>query len=259
MENKYIISDTLQSLIDWENIMKMERYAGGHDEQMQGLFKGAKVVAHWNEGDYQGMVATCVKLPDGRFAIYNDYYGSCSGCDSWEDATDDEVKAMCINLSNGTFIFQSLNDVIDYLSNDVPYDWSECAKPLLERINAYCFKLSLYRMGFKDDVENKDSIFKVLLLIDGYLVQVQIGDDPLLVEFSVFQFDGSTRWVGYEHKTQIVELPNHVSDFDVAKYVMSNVNVVLTKVLNIVSNNIEATITSNCKDAIHKALNKDER
>lgn len=156
MENKYIISDTLQSLIDWENIMRMPRYAGGHDEQMQGLFKGAKVVAHWNEGDYQGMVATCVKLPDGQFAIYNDYYGSCSGCDSWEDATDDEVKAMCINLSNGAFIFQSLNDVIDYLSNEVPYDWNECAKPLLERINAYCFKLSLYRMGFKDDAENKN-------------------------------------------------------------------------------------------------------
>lgn len=259
MENKYIISDTLQSLIDWENIMKMERYAGGHDEQMQGLFKGAKVVAHWNEGDYQGMVATCVKLPDGRFAIYNDYYGSCSGCDSWEDATDDEVKAMCINLSNGTFIFQSLNDVIDYLSNVPSYDWEDCAKPLLERINAYCFKLSLYRMGFKDDVENKDSIFKVLLLIDGYLVQIQMGDDPLLVEFSVSQFDGSTRWVGCEHKVQTIELPNHVSDFDVVKYVMSNINVALTKVLNTVSNNIEAKITSNCKDAIQKAMNKDER
>lgn len=50
-----------------------------------------------------------------------------------------------------------------------------------------------------------------------------------------------------------------ISDFDVAKYVMSNINVALTKVLNTVSNNIEAKITSNCKDAIHKALNKDER
>lgn len=259
MENKYIISDTLQSLIDWENIMKMERYAGGHDEQMQGLFKGAKVVAHWNEGDYQGMVATCVKLPDGRFTIYNDYYGSCSECDSWEDATDDEVKAMCINLSNGAFIFQSLNDVIEYLSNTVSYDWEECAKPLLERINAYCFKLSLYRMGFKDDVENKDLIFKVMLLIDGYLVQIQISDDPLLVEFSVSQFDGSTRWVEYGHKVQTIELPIHVSDFDVAKYVMANINVALTRVLNTVSDNIEAKITSNCKDAIQKALNKNER
>ena len=73
MEKKlYHISDELQALIDWDNVMSMPRYAGGHDEQMKGLFKGAKVVAHWNQGDYQGTVATCVKLPDGRFLAYND-------------------------------------------------------------------------------------------------------------------------------------------------------------------------------------------
>ena len=137
METKYFISDTLQSLIDWENIMKMPREAGGHDEQMQGLFKGAKVIAHYNAGNYQGMVATCVQLHDGRFVIYNDYYGSCFGCDSWIYATDDEVKAMCINLSNGAFIFQSLNDVIEYLSNTKSFDWEECAKQLLEEINKF--------------------------------------------------------------------------------------------------------------------------
>ncbi len=148
---------------------------------MKGLFKGAKVIAHWNEGEYQGMVATCVKLHDGRFVIYNDYYGSCSGCDSWKDATDDEVKAMCINLSNGAFIFQSLNDVIEYLSNTVSYDWEECAKPLLERINAYCFKLSLYRMGFKDDIGNKDSM---ALLAYGFLIEFQT--ETQLLQQSVY-------------------------------------------------------------------------
>ena len=33
---KYIQTDELQNLINWQNIMPMSRYAGGHDEQMKG-------------------------------------------------------------------------------------------------------------------------------------------------------------------------------------------------------------------------------
>ena len=150
MEKKYIISDTMQSLIDWEHIMPMDRYAGGHDDQMKGLYKGAKVIGHYNENDYQGMVATCVKLPDGRFVIYNDYYGSCSGCDSWESATDDEVRKLCIDLANGSFIFQNLKDVVEYLkaardeTKDISgdyvasYEWQRCGKGLLDEIGQIC-------------------------------------------------------------------------------------------------------------------------
>jgi len=87
------------------------------------------------------MVATCIRLQDGRFAIYNDYYGSCGGCDSWEDATDAEVKYMCINLANGAYVFQSLEDVIEFLSTtEKDPNWSSwsgsCAKEnLLDVIN----------------------------------------------------------------------------------------------------------------------------
>ena len=132
---KYIQSDKLQKYIDWKNLMKMARYAGGHDEQMQGLFKNVTVIAHWNEGDYEGQVATCVKFNSGyykgKYAIYNDYYGSCSGCDSWEDASDEEVKNMCIGLSNSAYIFKNLNDVKNFL-NEVSLDewtqWRESIK-----------------------------------------------------------------------------------------------------------------------------------
>ena len=114
----YRQDDSLQKLIDWPVIMKLPRYAGGHDEQMTKLFKGAKVIGHWNEGNYQGMVATCVKLADGRFAIYNDYYGSCSGCDSWVGASDEEVKNMCVNLANGAYVFSALEDVKLFLASE---------------------------------------------------------------------------------------------------------------------------------------------
>ena len=110
---------------------------------MQGLFKGAKVIGHYKEGGYGGLVCTCVQLEDGRFALYNDYYGSCSGCDSWEDASDEEVNALCINLSNGAYIFQSLSDVEEYLNSviddpdnpDISWDWRDVAEPLLMEIH----------------------------------------------------------------------------------------------------------------------------
>jgi len=129
----YYQTDELQKLIDWENIMKMPRYAGGHDDQMMGLFKKSIVIGHWNEGGYEGMVATCVQLDNGKYAIYNDYYGSCAGCDSWEGASDEEVRNMCVNLSNGAYIFEGIYDVVSFLKekNKDGYSWTEKASDAL--------------------------------------------------------------------------------------------------------------------------------
>jgi hypothetical protein len=142
---KYYQTDKMQALINWDEIMEMDRWAGGHDEQMKGLFKNAEVIGHWNEGDYQGMVATCVKLPNGKYAIYNDYYGSCSGCDAWEGASDENVKSMCVDLANGAYIFESIEDVKAFLSDksdanrDGNYEWLDSyygvADNLLRAIN----------------------------------------------------------------------------------------------------------------------------
>ena len=142
---KHIQTDELQNLIDWQNIMPMSRYAGGHDEQMKGLFKDVEVIAHWNENDYQGQVATCVKFIKGKFkgkyAIYNDYYGSCSGCDAWEDASDENVRKLCTDLSNSAYIFKTLEEVKEFLSNSNDEgkqwsSWSSVASNLLENINS---------------------------------------------------------------------------------------------------------------------------
>lgn len=106
-------STEMQKLIDWDAIMPMSRYAGGHDCQMLSLFKGAKVLAHWNEGDDRGQVATAVQLADGRFAWYQDSYGSCSGCDSWEDADDESVRKLCIDLANSARVFTTMQEMLE--------------------------------------------------------------------------------------------------------------------------------------------------
>jgi hypothetical protein len=115
---KYYQSDKMQEMINWEIIMSLPRCAGGHDEQMRVLFKDSEVIAHYNSGGYQGVVATCVKLSTGEFAIYDDYYGTCSGCDAWENATDDEVKKLCIDLANRVFIFQNIYDMVEFIETD---------------------------------------------------------------------------------------------------------------------------------------------
>ena len=138
MEKKYYQSDKLADRVDWENIMPMDRYAGGHDDQMCGLLKDVTIVAHYNEGDYQGMVATCVRLNDtGEVVIYNDYYGSCSGCDAWEDATNDDVRQMCRQLACGAYVFKNIEDCKDFLSSpkdDVDWSWRSVASNLLEEV-----------------------------------------------------------------------------------------------------------------------------
>lgn len=124
--------------------MLMPRYAGGHDDQMKGLFKDCAVIAHWNERDWQGEVATCVRFNAGKFkdqyGIYNDYYGSCSGCDSWEDATDEDVRSMCVQLANSTLIFKSIDDVKEFLAapmlnNNDWSSWRDAGSNLLIKIN----------------------------------------------------------------------------------------------------------------------------
>lgn len=108
--------------IDLEKILPMPRYAGGHDEQMKALLKNSTVLAHWNEGDYQGKVATVVQLNDTKeIVIYEDYYGSCSSCDAWEDANDEDVKHMCKQLASSAQIFKDLEEAKNFLSLEGEY------------------------------------------------------------------------------------------------------------------------------------------
>lgn len=56
---------------------------------------GAKEILRLEyESSYSGEVDIDVLLNDGRVVSYHYYYGSCSGCDEWEDAelTDEQIE-----------------------------------------------------------------------------------------------------------------------------------------------------------------------
>lgn len=132
----YTQSEDMADLVDWDAIMPMRRSAGGHDEQMRSLFRGATVLAHYNCGDYQGEVATIVKLQDGRVAAYCDYYGSCSGCDSWEDSTDADARKLCTDLARSAYVWANEGDARSWfrwvVAGGKPdgYQWAKAAVPL---------------------------------------------------------------------------------------------------------------------------------
>lgn len=58
------------------------------------VFQNAEVIWEHSENDYQGFANILVRMPDGTFAHYEWTYGSCSGCDEWENRclTDQQIE-----------------------------------------------------------------------------------------------------------------------------------------------------------------------
>ena len=126
----------LRDLLDWDTLKKLEPCAGGHDDYMKSLFKGATVLAHWNEGDYQGEVATAVQLADGRYCWYQDSYGSCSGCDSWEDAAWDDVQELCKGLASDAEVFATKEEMLADMLRPRAESWKSDAGSNLHKLLA---------------------------------------------------------------------------------------------------------------------------
>lgn len=109
----------LKDLINWPTAMDAPRYAGGHEEVLDNLFFDAAVIAKFIENSYQGSEGFVYQLKDGRFVLLTDYFGSCSGCDSWEDASDESAERMLITLANNAKTFESLSGLMNFLINEV--------------------------------------------------------------------------------------------------------------------------------------------
>lgn len=97
----------LLELINWPAVLAAPRYAGGHSDVMRAIFEGqAAIVDHYTENDYQGTLAIAYQFGDGSVAIITDYFGSCSGCDAWEDATDEDATTMVRALVTNARVFR---------------------------------------------------------------------------------------------------------------------------------------------------------
>ena len=113
--------------IDWNTMLdqsKVGRWAGSHIDQMSKIFPHSKVIASDTQGDYQG--SDCIVIlftppnPDGTpyIIIMHDSYGSCSGCDAWEDTSDEELTHLVKSIVGDSKVFTTLDEAIEYLEQD---------------------------------------------------------------------------------------------------------------------------------------------
>lgn len=112
--------------IDWKTMLDPDvtkRYAGSHVEHLSNLFLHSQMIASETSGDYQGYDVVVIlftpPIPhvDPKIIIVSDYYGSCSGCDAWEDASDESLKKLLISISNNARLFDTFDETIKYLQS----------------------------------------------------------------------------------------------------------------------------------------------
>lgn len=98
--------------IDLCKLTENARYSEVLDSLLKNL--GVKKILDIRyESDYQGFVDVSALLKDGRVFSYLYYYGSCSGCDDWEDRSLSDEKIEAEMKQEGTF-FKSVETYEKY-------------------------------------------------------------------------------------------------------------------------------------------------
>ena len=142
----------LKDYLNWEKLMTCSRCSGGHEDIMENLFKDGEVIASYIEDDYQGNEAYVYFL-NGEYILITDYFGSCSGCDAWEDANDEEVRNLCIQLANNAHRFDSIHTLMSFLEVDVEEDKAtyyaehSTSKQILEELRKNLWALRDYNIN----------------------------------------------------------------------------------------------------------------
>jgi hypothetical protein len=127
----------MADFINWEVMLdqsKTSRGAGSHVNQLANMFVDSRMIASESDNNYQGddSVVFLFTPPnpdiDPKIVLINSYFGSCSYCDSWEDAKDDSLKEVLIAIANNARTFDSfdeigalLDEIVKKLDSDEPY------------------------------------------------------------------------------------------------------------------------------------------
>ncbi len=104
---------------------------------------GGVTCASWYEEDCQGNLAVAWLFPNGRVIIATDSFGSCSGCDAWERATDEDARRLIHDIATNAHGFSSVDDAIQWIeseSNEAEYYLDRPVQYLLPALKALTVK-----------------------------------------------------------------------------------------------------------------------
>lgn len=133
----------LKDFLDWDRILKQRGSAGGHTEIMEVLFINGIVLGSVSTNDYQGYVGYAYLVygwtHTAKIVVISDSYGSCSGCDGWEDAGEADLRQLCTNLANDAHSFDSVEEAIEWLmkakDDSAYYEWRELGEKLANELS----------------------------------------------------------------------------------------------------------------------------
>jgi hypothetical protein len=125
------LKEDLEKYIDWDLVMKQVRYAGGHEDVMRNIFgSNAKVIASWIEDDYQGAEAFAYQFTDGTVVLATDYFGSCSGCDAWEDSSEEDARGLIREIVSSSRVFSTVKEALSFCQGNLEafnYPFDRCS------------------------------------------------------------------------------------------------------------------------------------
>ena len=80
-------------------------------------------------GGYTGVFVFVIRL-NGYIWLFNDYYGSCSHCDSFID----REKEWTENMLRSAYCFESEEDALQYLEETDDFSWGQFSGPAIEEM-----------------------------------------------------------------------------------------------------------------------------
>jgi len=119
------------------NENKNEWCAGGQLEALEYyLDEEAKIIAHATEGSYQGDYYAIIFV-DGKYFLWRDSFGSCSGCDAIDGKNEETGYDYIIDTMTSVKEFNTIDELWKYLENpkDYFYESENILKNLKESLN----------------------------------------------------------------------------------------------------------------------------
>jgi hypothetical protein len=137
----------LKDYINWQMMLNTDitpRYAGSHVGQYSNLFEHSSVIANYTSGDYDGqdILVYLFAPPEPnvpcKVVAITDYFGSCGGCDGWEDISDEDLRTMLISIANSARMFDTIDEAIEFFGGESEeaqnFGFNGASSPILEQL-----------------------------------------------------------------------------------------------------------------------------